>query len=831
MKSTSGSGLSFCCQPDNDLYRLLAPQGELSRHGGILPALIAAPQGSAVLVLADGYPAQRTPLTAEHVRLANEKRLRLYIEFPDWLPGTPVGEVAHTGCERQVITSAVFGDALPPMSIVMVQDCHYVRTAAEQPHIVVARVAGFETAVYGLPKQDVHPILFELPQANMLVATTRLSQFITGRYGPQESWRQIWQMVLRWLCPEAPPVMPDWQATVRPTYDRRQALAPDARLEAARRGINWYERARMFLYPGWKEGESRNGDGRDGIAECFVSAIRHDGTQPHGLTLRNDCTGESAMALAMGHWLDGREEHRQYAINLLDCVYEYSGFHGGSSADPASPAFGLMKWSSGSREVFFGDDNARSLLGAMAASAALDDDRWDERMLRALLANFRTSGPSGLQGHNLWEPLLSKLGWEYYWHNEHPRFSPHFESWLLACFLWLYDKTHFEPLLERTRLGIGRMMEAYPGKWQWTNGMQQERARMLLPLAWLVRVDDTPQHRDWLHRMARDMLAAQDECGAIREELGPEGQGTFGPPPSNEKFATNEAPLIHSNGETVADLLYTCNFAILSLVEAAAATGDAYLKEATDKLANFLVRIQIKSQKHDGLDGGWFRGFDYGRWEYWGSTADAGWGVWCTETGWTQAWITSMLLLHQRGTSFWDFTAKSRIARHMDKLRPQMLPDHVLKGNHWPSDEVARERARRVPLHFEDLWTCYVGRNLETTIDLGATRDLRRLGADFYHSGHIGLVLPKRVDFTVSDDGEHFRAAGSVEPKLVADRNGIGVCTVMTDNLRTSARYIRLHAIKDEKAKAADGPAEQKPDGVANKVWIFTDELVVDQAT
>ncbi|MEX0776268.1 MAG: hypothetical protein WD042_11235 [Phycisphaeraceae bacterium] len=63
------------------------------------------------------------------------------------------------------------------------------------------------------------------------------------------------------------------------------------------------------------------------------------------------------------------------------------------------------------------------------------------------------------------------------------------------------------------------------------------------------------------------------------------------------------------------------------------------------------------------------------------------------------------------------------------------------------------------------------------------------------------------------------------------DRNGIGVCTVMTENLRTSARFIRLHAIKDEKAKAADGPAEQKPDGIANKVWIFTDELVVDQAT
>ena len=44
-------------------------------------------------------------------------------------------------------------------------------------------------------------------------------------------------------------------------------------------------------------------------------------------------------------------------------------------------------------------------------------------------------------------------------------------------------------------------MAAYPGKWRWTNGIAQERARMLLPLAWLVRLQDTPEHRAWLHRI------------------------------------------------------------------------------------------------------------------------------------------------------------------------------------------------------------------------------------------------------------------------------------------------------------------------------------------
>lgn len=37
-------------------------------------------------------------------------------------------------------------------------------------------------------------------------------------------------------------------------------------------------------------------------------------------------------------------------------------------------------------------------------------------------------------------------------------------------------------------------MENYPEGWKWTNGIQQERARMILPLAWLVQVQDTPEH-------------------------------------------------------------------------------------------------------------------------------------------------------------------------------------------------------------------------------------------------------------------------------------------------------------------------------------------------
>ena len=92
---------------------------------------------------------------------------------------------------------------------------------------------------------------------------------------------------------------------------------------------------------------------------------------------------------------------------------------------------------------------------------------------------------------------------------------------------------------------------------------------MILPLAWLVRVEDTEEHRSWLNRVCDDLLSNQVASGAIREELGSNDKGKYGAPASNKDYGTNEAPLIHTNGDPVADMLYTSNFAFFSLNEAA----------------------------------------------------------------------------------------------------------------------------------------------------------------------------------------------------------------------------------------------------------------------
>ena len=217
-------------------------------------------------------------------------------------------------------------------------------------------------------------------------------------------------------------------------------------------------------------------------------------------------------------------------------------------------------------------------------------------------------------------------------------------------------------------------MDGYPDKWKWANGIQQERARMILPLAWLVRVDDTDQHRGWLNLVCNDLLRNQVASGAIREELGSNDKGKYGAPSSNDKYGTNEAPVIHTNGDPVADMLYTSNFAFFSLNEAAQATGDAKLKDAVQRLGDFLVRIQSISTGRADLDGCWFRAFDYDQWEFYGSNADHGWGAWGTITGWTQRFIVITLALTHNETSYWDTTKNRGIGSEIEDSWALMLP-------------------------------------------------------------------------------------------------------------------------------------------------------------
>ncbi len=703
--TSKGNSLILSCRADNDLYQVLvANRIRCKRYSSPSEAVDRASAGGAVMILADEYPAKTTTLDTSLYEKAAKKKLKLYVEYPSFLPGLAVQPPRPTSLERVVVSTGEI-ENLTLMQILCLHDCNYIPVSVENPLLTVSKVAGFDRAVYGLDK-DAHTsaILFEQLPGRLLVSTTKLSQFVTARYAPKDAMQAIWAYVLQWLgVDKASAQNLEWTPAVRPTYTREQSLPPDAARLAVQRGIDWHTKAKMLLNDeGWEEykqfwklndsnilttveaiinsapqPKSQVGDGTYGVLEGIVSQVNQDGSQPTRWWLRTDSNGESSLAFALRWAMDGDERSRQVAGNLLDWVYQRSGLF---QNDPKKANYGLLFWAPGNAQALYQDNDIKTILGCMGTAGLMNTDRWDEVLVKNILGNFRTTGANGFRGQRIENPELLRDGWQKYWNRNKIQLQPHYEAWTWASYLWLYDKTQWKPLLEKTAKGVNMMMKAYPRDWRWTNGIQQERGRMLLALAWLIRVDDRPEYRAWLKQLANDIEKCQDISGAIREELGALDHGDMAPPTSNAAYGTGEAPLIQENGDSVSDLLYTCNFTFLGLHEAYAATGDEQYKIMEDRLADFLIRIQVGSEKHSELDGGWFRAFDYRQWEYWGSNADAGWGAWSIEAGWTQAWLPTVLAMRELNKNLWDITSKSKVEKHFDSIRRQMIPDEVLKN-------------------------------------------------------------------------------------------------------------------------------------------------------
>jgi hypothetical protein len=699
--SISTPTFDLVCQPENDLFQILLENQIPCTRFDSPEAWLEHGNATSILILADDDPNRLVQLPAEFFARAATNKLKVFVEFPAALPEIGFEPPQRITLERGVVQSEFFGAALAPLRIVMLPDGYFLPTRATAPHLVLAKVAGFDQAIYGLANTPSFPLVFEHPTRPFLVATTRLSHFISGRYAPTDAWKIIWQKILVWLAPNATIPELNWQPAVRPCFPAEGDLPKLAVKNALRQGSDWFFNAKLLIHPKWQpiyrdapqkwkdcvgpapEPDWPCGDGRLGVLEGFSSKIDPNGKQQLRWWLRNDCNGEVAGALALTGAVLRDARLLQTAENLGDFIYFKSIMSQGKRADSTHPAFGLIGWNDVQNfvpgidgfGVFYGDDNARGILGSLAAAAVLNHEKWNERLLQCLLANLRTAGKLGFRRDRLDEQPLEKAGWEFYFNEEHTSYAPHYQAYLWATWLWAYARTGFELFLSRAKSAIRATMEVYPHEWRWTNGIQQERARMLLPLAWLVRLEDRPEHRAWLRQMAGDLLASQDQSGAIRESLGEAGHGRYRAPVSNEAYGTDEAPLIQRNGDPVCDLLYTTNFAFLGLHEAAAATGDLFYQNAADQLADFLCRIQVTSDRRPELNGAWFRAFDFQRWEFWASNADAGWGAWCTETGWTQGWILMVLALRESHQNFWELTGKIELKKYLDSNVQFMLPN------------------------------------------------------------------------------------------------------------------------------------------------------------
>ena len=287
---------------------------------------------------------------------------------------------------------------------------------------------------------------------------------------------------------------------------------------------------------------------------------------------------------------------------------------------------------------------------------------------------------------------------------------------------------------------------------------------------------------------------------------------------ANEQYGAGEAPIVYETGDPGTDLLYTMNFAFSGMHEAAAATGDTRYAEAAERMAKFLIRAQTQSEARPELSGTWFRAFDFGKWDYWGSDGDAGWGVWTTESGWTHSWITATLAMRQMKTSLWEISQDRRVKPRFDELRRKMLPDAALRE---PAVNRTDHAARGKPVQLANPyhsaytaggpgaltdgkrggtgiplsnWQGFEGVDLDATIDLGQVTNIRTLSSTYLQNTPLGIYLPTEVKYLVSVDGRQFDVVATLAVDVGAQKAGPFIRAFSAELTNVSARHVRVQA-------------------------------------
>ncbi|MDD4728933.1 MAG: hypothetical protein PHN55_09330, partial [Dysgonamonadaceae bacterium] len=512
LNCTTSERIHIYSNENNDLYELLVSNKKnCIRYDKIETALEKAKENETLLILARNYPEEKTILPENFFNVVEEKQLKVYVEFPDRLKTGETGKIQGTKKERLIVTSDFFGSDLPPMSVMDAGLYSYltIDTALDdttkneinnttdqyQSHLRGANVAGFKNAVYGLDNTPNVPILFE--DNNILVSTTKLSDFKKGRYSPYTTCQNIVSGILSYLSIDIDKDKIEWDAIVKPTYNSSDKLSADAYQSAVKRGTDWYINSKFLFHPDWKEKYSTDdvltpggppvdpslpsGDGSLGVMEGHYSFINPDGSQPYRYWLRADCVAETAMTFAVANNIEENSKYIEISTNLMDFLLNSDVFKTEESKDPAKSSYGLIGWADTHKAVYYGDDNARVLIGAILAAQTLGNDKWNKQIAELILANFRTSNKKGFRSGALRGHYIEDKTWPVLMDMDFENIAPHYESWLWATYIWLYDKTGYKPLLDKAKRALEISMTNYPDNWKWTNGLQQERARMILP--------------------------------------------------------------------------------------------------------------------------------------------------------------------------------------------------------------------------------------------------------------------------------------------------------------------------------------------------------------
>ncbi len=457
------------------------------------------------------------------------------------------------------------------------------------------------------------PALFKY--SNILQCAFRFCDYINGAFAPKARFDALTAYIFRFLGLKAPEIPSKNALSVKRVLKKS--------FEDELTGC--IERSLAFL-----EKQLVSPDGKYGIREGFSHNIHPDGRRIGANVVRTDCTGEAAGAFMFSQ----NEKLRSIADNMFSLCYGPLTVHSGEFEN-------MVRWSEEAWGVCYQDDVARAIMPTLLASYFDMTDKYKQNALNALDFLCKTTPKDGLRPMrtDILEFLRENKSVFELKQAEQGYASAHYNAYYSAALLLGYLISGNEEFKAVGVRGIETLMSLYPETVR-EHSETSELCRLILPLALLYGVTRAENHKEMLYRVFRDLQKHRHESGGYAEWDSGYKAVCF----NNEG---GECSLLAKNGDPVADLLYSVNWLPLGFAVAFLITNDGCFYQAWREICEFFIKTQLITESAE-TNGGWCRGIDLNRLEYFGIPHDVGWGPCCIETGWTVAEITLGMLIGKR---------------------------------------------------------------------------------------------------------------------------------------------------------------------------------------
>lgn len=357
--------------------------------------------------------------------------------------------------------------------------------------------------------------------------------------------------------------------------------------------------------------------------------------------MRPDCNVHTALMFFLLGEYKKDAYWKDVSKNILLFLFE-SGYQ---DLDKESSSYGFWKWfeyPSEKPDQIFSDDNGWVAFVLLYLYRRTGIEEYKVRGLLTATSLLKTQNKHGLRPECIREKEITSKGLEYFQYSDEGSMNPHFECIVHAAFLQAFivsNDVRFLHIAEKGTIHLLNNMDNLKYMYSKTAGY----SRFLFSLSQIYSITKKQKYLSGIHAVNSYLKKHQHELGGIEEADNPDPN----------RYGTEDTGVFRENGEKIADQLYTNNFLIINSWEAWKATRDSQMLEFNDQLVNYISDIQIVSDKKE-YRGGWMRSYHLESKEYFGNNGDTGWGAYCLESGWTNAIITTGLLLKELEWSLVD---------------------------------------------------------------------------------------------------------------------------------------------------------------------------------